>query len=253
MEALPASEMRFGGYVQQALDLMLGEGLSAADALQQVQQTAEGTLAFAASHPPPVIIATPIPTSLPQQITLNFGINGEQYPLPNLHLWREAAAEFAALDAEIDSVQLDAQYRTLEEHLARSDCFYMENVIPSGAVDGLLDIAPLLAADSTFQADDMVAGVMDQVRLNDGIWGLPFTMQPIVVYANRGRFEQANMPLPDTDWTVSDFEDIMRHFDSADGGQIYRSELFGGVYLAMLMTAYGGLLFDGSTEPYTFT
>lgn len=73
--------------------------------------------------------------------------------------------------------------------------------------DVLLDISEYLANDDREVAnpDDYFPGVWQTVAINDGVYGLPWIAQPVVLYYNRDIFDEMGVEYPTAEWTWDDF------------------------------------------------
>jgi len=71
----------------------------------------------------------------------------------------------------------------------------------------LLDISEYLANDDRDVADpeDYFPGVWQTVAINDGVYGLPWIAQPVVLYYNRDIFDAMGVEYPTADWTWDEF------------------------------------------------
>jgi multiple sugar transport system substrate-binding protein len=76
--------------------------------------------------------------------------------------------------------------------------------------DVFIDLADL-AGGAEFNVDDFWAGAVDQFRWNDGLYGIPNTVAPDVVYLNKAMFEAAGLDLPTDDWTFEEMRDLAVH------------------------------------------
>ena len=59
-------------------------------------------------------------------------------------------------------------------------------------------------ASAGLDPDDFYPGPVDQFRWNDGLWGLPDTASPEIVYYDRAAFAAAGLETPTDDWTYDD-------------------------------------------------
>ena len=72
-----------------------------------------------------------------------------------------------------------------------------------------LDLSTL-AADEAFNVDDFWGGALEQFSFADGLYAIPNTVAPDVVYINQDMFDAAGVPYPTDDWTFEDLRDIAR-------------------------------------------
>ncbi|MCI0710865.1 MAG: sugar ABC transporter substrate-binding protein [Chloroflexi bacterium] len=103
-------------------------------------------------------------------------------------------------------------YTQLQTQLAGGeapDLFWLDQDHMSWAFEGvLLDISEYLANDDSEVAnpEDYYEGIWNTVALNDGVYGLPWIAQPVVLYYNRAIFDEMGMDYPTAEWTWEDFQ-----------------------------------------------
>lgn len=134
----------------------------------------------------------------------------------------EEAAEFQQIVDEVNANNTEFQivyepkpddyYTQLQTQLAGGtapDLFWLDQDHMAWAYDGvLLDISEYLANDDRDVAnpEDYFPGVWQTVALNDGVFGLPWIAQPVVLYYNRDIFDAMGVEYPTADWTWDDFK-----------------------------------------------
>jgi ABC-type glycerol-3-phosphate transport system substrate-binding protein len=107
-----------------------------------------------------------------------------------------------------------------------------------------------LAADVNYDPNNMVAGTLEQVTRDGMLWGFPMSIAPVVIWYDPNLFEQAGLPMPENDWTISEWEDAVRALYDGEN-PVFQTQSFGGSYILMLAAAYGGVPIDYSSLPYT--
>ena len=134
----------------------------------------------------------------------------------------EEAAEFQEIVDEVNASQDQFEivyepkpsdyYTVLQTMLAGDeapDLFWLDQDHMVWAWDdALLDISDYLAKDERDVAnpDDYFPGVWQTVALDDGVWGLPWIAQPVVLYYNKDIFDEMGVEYPNADWTWDDFK-----------------------------------------------
>lgn len=256
--AIPLSDEFYFTYTRRALEQMAQDNLDARTALQIVQQDVYRILAAvtaAAENSPAIVVAPPPapPASDGDEVVLRFNLEEMESPLPNRTLWDAAAAAFVARDSQVGQVVVDTRWLSFADYAAQYDCFYLnDNAVSSADLSLVLDIEPLLAADPYFVEANMVAGTMSQVRSQGGTWALPVTLYPLVIWYNREILRQAGVPEPISGWDITALENTLRQLAQHGDGAPFRTETWGETTLLMLIAAYGGRLFDNTTEPTSF-
>lgn len=134
----------------------------------------------------------------------------------------EEAAEFQQIIDEVNASQDAFQvihepkpadyYTVLQTALAggeAADLMWLDQDHMPWAWDGvLLDISSYLANDDRDAAnpDDYFPGVWQTAALGDGVYGLPWIAQPVVLFYNKDIFDAAGMDYPSPDWTWDEFK-----------------------------------------------
>jgi len=134
----------------------------------------------------------------------------------------DEAAEFQQIVDEVNAAQTAFQvvyepkpadyYTVLQTSLAggeAADLFWLDQDHMIWAYDGaLLDISDYLANDTRDVAnpDDYFPGVWQTVALADGVYGLPWIAQPVVLYYNKDIFDEMGVDYPTADWTWDQFK-----------------------------------------------
>lgn len=85
------------------------------------------------------------------------------------------------------------------------------DLFPGLAQHGLLrDLQPSLEADQALQSEDFYLQVLDALRWQGRVYGLPTELDPWVVFYNRDLFDAADLPYPSGDWHWSNFLETAR-------------------------------------------
>jgi ABC-type glycerol-3-phosphate transport system substrate-binding protein len=255
--ALPASELRFDGYVELALAKMRDDGLDAPTALQEAELQAVSNLQTASDQRSSTVVsvATPVPPVVLQsgEITLDFGLNSFINPLPNADLWDKVISDFVANDPQVGEIVLNTQFGPGADELAETyDCFYLPyNAVPSIELENLLNLDPFLDTDASFDRNDVVGNTMAQAQRDNRTWALPIDIQPQVLRYHSEMFADAGVPAPDNGWSLDAFTDALealKFLTDEDAPFIPRDT---GTSLLILIAAYGGLPLDYRTNPPT--
>lgn len=251
-QGLPVSDMRFVEYLDTTLArLRQGDEPDAATALRNAQeeavlavQTAEAQHGLAT-----VTVATPVPTPVlaSGEVALKFGMMSNVMPIPNADRWDQAVAEFVAADPQVGHIELEIGFGGPNPPADLYDCYYLPyNDVPAVAPENLLSLDPFLSADPAFDPYDFIPGALDQMRRDGQTWGLPVTLEPLVLWYNSTVWAEAGLPDPSADWTVDMFADAMIRLKSLSGDKVVLDPqmTYGNTYLLMLIAAYGGLPLD---------
>ncbi len=255
-QAVPLSELRYSDYLYVAFSRMTKDGLSAEQALQEVEEEVLVALQTAEHERGKISIIAPVAQLplAPGKRLLRFGISTLLSPLPNREQWDQFIADFIAGDPRVSQVELDTDFLDRTTNAQSVDCFYLsDHAMQSPDPPGVLDLAPLVAADASFDEADFVAGILAQLASSNRLLGYPIVLHPTVLWYDAKAFGQANLPFPEQDWTVSDFTNVLQALQERSGNS--RASLglsnMGNTPLLMLIAAYGGLPFDYRTNPPT--
>ncbi len=255
MGALPVSELRFSGYIDQALSTMREDNVDAATALQEMEQQAVEDLqtAEARRDTTTIFVATPVPTPILSQneIALRVNVNIFTSSLPDEEGWDQLIADFVAQDPDVGYVELSTGFDDFATLAEEQDCFYLPyNAISSSNNTLILSIDPFLDADFDFDPNDMAPGVMPQVQRDGRTYALPMTLQPQILWYDSEQFAEAGVFEPVNGWTVAEFEDALRSLQLSDDEDPPFSPGFGGGgYIMLLIAAYGGMPLDAVANP----
>lgn len=74
------------------------------------------------------------------------------------------------------------------------------------------------AADQTFNVDDFWGGALEQFSFDGGLYAIPNTVAPDVVYINQDMFDAAGVPYPTDDWTFEDLRALARQLTLDSNG-----------------------------------
>ena len=147
----------------------------------------------------------------------------EQYPDVEIVIVRPSFnSTYAGASASNDvDKYLDHAKRVSES----ADVFYVESLALESekTLSGsLLDMSPLLRDDP--QTEDFFYPVLlDSFRWDNGVWALPVSASPIVLYYNSEVFDEEGLSYPDSSWQLEDFVNAVEALTVRDAeGKIVR-------------------------------
>lgn len=258
-KGLPWSELRYTDWLTVAFNGMQNNGLDARAALQEAEATALQAVTTADSKKGTVAInvATPIPPVTLQagQVEIKFGLESFASPLPNQGDWDALIADFISNNPQVGSVKMDTFIRAGNLGSLSEDytCYYMgDNAVSGADLSLLLNIDPFLSADPSFNKDDVLPGVLQQVMRDNKVWAFPFVVSPSILRYSDTKFQQASVPNPALTWTIQDFNVAVQQLKAVlTDTPPFNATQDNGSSLLLLIAAYGGLPFDYSTTPTT--
>lgn len=262
--ALPVSETRYADYVNKALILMgqlMGQKKTdARSALREAEAQAVKTLQTAAEWRAKQVasVATPVPVPVLKtgEVSIRFVLSASISPLPNRDRWEQAVKEFTGSDPQVRQVVFETTMSSgsVKALATQADCFYLPySAATPETVPYLLNLDPLMSADTGFDKNDFIGSALSQLRLNEKTWGLPIDIQAEVLRYNTGLFNKAGLKAPGNDWTINAFNDALKALkvNPSDDAPFVVPPSGGGTYVLMLAAAYGGLPLDTRTDPPT--
>ncbi len=96
----------------------------------------------------------------------------------------------------------------------RIDCYFFQDFVNLGACEPLEDLIEKTGFDRTIHPQ----WALDEASMDGTLYALPWGSAPLYLILNLDAFEKAGIDLPSYDWTLEDFEDILRQFKASDTG-----------------------------------
>jgi ABC-type glycerol-3-phosphate transport system substrate-binding protein len=248
---IPASELLYYPYFQLALFQAATIDLDVETALGDAEILAKDNLAIAESRRTEIAdnIPTPIPaiTLAPDEIELTF-----YHQEGDSTLWQVFADEFVANDPEVGRVIIQRPFSAFNFRKEGTDCFYSYNNLSPATddYDYVIDIAPLLAADGDFVAEDWLPSVFDTVREGESIYALPMDIRPFALWYDANQLELQGVLPP---LTNSELHDALKTLDNSDGASLSTFKL--DTTLLMLIASQGAIPinYSGDSVQIDFT
>jgi multiple sugar transport system substrate-binding protein len=133
---------------------------------------------------------------------------------------RAAATAFnqaqTALNVTVTTIDGDAD-SSPTAMASQFDCFVARAYEPAGSA--ALDLQPLIDAAPTFDAGDYPPVLLEQLREDGALVGVPLTMElPLLIY-NTERFAEAGIAPPSADWTLDDMLTAAEQLTSGSGAE----------------------------------
>ncbi|MGB7338067.1 MAG: extracellular solute-binding protein [Phototrophicaceae bacterium] len=125
-----------------------------------------------------------------------------------------------------EQTQLPPPWLGMEQYLgAASDYVSRADVVPidsnilsahSTRAGYFLDIQPFLYADSAFSPDNFAINTLESLQWDNATWGMPISANVTVLAYNKQAFDDAGLTYPNPNWTVDDFDNVIRQFANLD-------------------------------------
>jgi ABC-type glycerol-3-phosphate transport system substrate-binding protein len=84
----------------------------------------------------------------------------------------------------------------------------------------MLDLKPLMDADSAFDRGDFYPGALEQYTVNGGTWMLPRYLNVQLLSYNKDLFANANLPTPKPGWTWTDLLGVSEQIAKKSGSRV---------------------------------
>ncbi|MEP6984626.1 MAG: extracellular solute-binding protein, partial [Chloroflexota bacterium] len=256
--AVPPSELRFQDYLDNAINQDVGSDapFDSKAAIQVAQIDAiKGLQAASARHETATVYvstAVPTPSFNSDQIVLHVGMGVDNSS--NQDAWKQVTDEFLAANPSVGNVEIKTQFYD-QKDLDGLDCYYQPyNQVSSMKLENFMALDPFMDADPSFDKNDFIGTVLDQVKRDDHIWAYPIVIEPSVLWYNKDLFTKANLPSPENGWTVDAFKDALQSLHGVldkETDPVFVPGTYGNTYLLMLIAAYGGVPYDYRTSPPT--
>jgi ABC-type glycerol-3-phosphate transport system substrate-binding protein len=256
IQALPVGQMRYSRGITDVLNAMQIDGVDALTALLDASTEMQDRVTFADQRARdfPIFVQAPeVEIILNEgQISLDFAILGGGNAL---ELWEQIAEEFVAFDPEIAEINVEQEFPLNLTGITQNyQCFYSgTNIVSNLDLSTVLSLDPLIFADFNYDPNDYVAGVLEQVQVNNQTYALPLQISPVVLRFNEDILSQAGVFSPQGTWMISEFEDTLEQLQfSIEEGQA-PLELTSSAQSSVLalIAIYGGIPFDTRTTPLT--
>ncbi len=258
--AFSSSEMRYMDYLDGAIQRMIAEGLGARSALQLAQRSAlkDQTVALAWRQTHKVVVQEAVPATMTPTgtITIKFGV--DQYALyDNQSAWNRVVQEFATSNRQAIQVTLesDLDFMSIEKSAEAFDCFYFPasyKIISPEHIGAVISLDPYLTADPDFDKSDFLKQSLEQVTIDNRIWGYPLNIAPDILRYNIAALEKAGLAVPEQEWTLNTFIDALKILKPDPAMPAALVPIHGyKTYMLLLIAAYGGLPLDYRTSPPT--
>jgi ABC-type glycerol-3-phosphate transport system substrate-binding protein len=207
---------------------------------QALELQAELTHATPAAPQP---VAPPGPTPGGTQTTIRFA----PPPASDAAVYRQLADRFREIQSGVQ-VEITSSYSSLEALAQDNDCF--GGTLPIDAAEvrqHVRSLQPLLGADTDFDPADFYPVMLEPLRHDGELWGIPYEADTLMVYYNRDRLVESGVALPEPGWIIDDFLDTALAL-SVDDGDLYGFTTREGAYgdLIFVLERMGARLFDGS-------
>ncbi len=122
--------------------------------------------------------------------------------------------------------------------------------VPRYAADGVLENLDPYIQQSNYNVEDYWPALLESVKYDNHIYGLPRDMSAEVLYYNKDLFDQAGVAYPTDQWTWNDLQNAAQKIAQSDGSRVSRYALGmeGGKY-QLWVGQNGGSILDDMRNP----
>jgi multiple sugar transport system substrate-binding protein len=160
---------------------------------------------------------------------------------------------------QIESLSLDELPQNLAEADLLTDPEWGADVLLTSAdllpalvqAELIRDLQPVLDASQALPADDLPAPVLDLVRWQGNVYGLPVEVDPWVLFYNRDLFDAASIPYPPPGWRWDGFLATAQALGAS--GEVRFPFGSWGVQVTPFVYQNGGTLVDAPSWPTAAT
>ncbi|MBI5927735.1 MAG: extracellular solute-binding protein [Chloroflexi bacterium] len=144
-----------------------------------------------------------------------------------------------------------------QDYVSQADVVYLDDSIltPERTRAGyFLDLAPLIAGDGSLDTSDFYRAALQSFQWDAGTWGLPTSLDVILMTYDTAAFDEAGLAYPTSAWTLADFANAARVLSQVDAsGTVTVPGLsvatFGDNLALFLRSLLSHGLYDDSTLP----
>ena len=148
-----------------------------------------------------------------EEVTLRLGVSMTPAELESFEAGLDAIrAEHPSWTIELEQTPQEGIIERMNTQIAGDDL--PDVVMVQGLMaqqwirqDVFIDLTTLAGGDE-FDVADFWPGAVDQFRWNDGLYGIPNTVAPDVIYYNTAMFDAAGLDYPTDDWTFEDMREM---------------------------------------------
>jgi multiple sugar transport system substrate-binding protein len=129
------------------------------------------------------------------------------HPSYDTDFYKTLVGEFNASYPQIAIELQPVQQRGSDVGLQTGDVFIASPYYVAGLQEQgeILDLTPIIEHDLSFDATDFHPGVLEAFSNEDGVWAIPFGVDPLVMYYNKDLFDSVGIAYPQNGWTWEEF------------------------------------------------
>ncbi|NOK60860.1 MAG: extracellular solute-binding protein [Chloroflexi bacterium AL-W] len=184
------------------------DGVTVEKALADAQSRLQEQLVLIEREPEPdlspIVVAEPPQEASPDGTLVRFGI-----PTYQMGQMRATVQTFQQShpDINVQLTPIDSDRRQIDIQTAAeaTDCFSWSAPPQPDDLETLLDLQPLIDADSSFTQDDILGALFTPYQHDGQLYGLPYAFSVDALYYNQSAFDALGLDAPTIDWSPDDF------------------------------------------------
>lgn len=152
-----------------------------------------------------------------------------------------------------DEEALNASFDMALEGVTKADLHWVQTydlTIEMTRAGMFLDLAPLISNDPSFDRADFAPAVLESYQWDNGIWAVPVRVSPIMLIYDAAKFDEAGLPYPNENWTLTDLANAADALSERDAeGEVTLPGLTGWNIRHLVISLLGEGLVDRNVIP----
>lgn len=152
-----------------------------------------------------------------------------------------------------DEEALNSSFDMVLEGVTEADLHWVQTsdlTIEMTRAGMFLDLTPLISDDPSFDRADFAPTVLESFQWDNGIWMVPVRVSPIMLIYNAAKFDEAGLPYPNENWTLTDLVNAADALSERDAeGEVTLPGLTGWNIRHLVISLLGEGLIDRNVIP----
>lgn len=197
------------------------DGMNIRQALTEAQTNFDAHVASIATETIPdsetIMVATPVPpVEAEHGVSIRFTAVGLS-PAALQPIIEQFRREIPGIDIQLQTAPAGAIH--IDALADSADCFAYPLTPSLEESASVIDLRPLLDTDRTFHADDYPPALMERMRIDGRLIGLPYRVSVRVVFFERDLLDETGLPSPLPDWSLEDLVSLATQVRQRGGGR----------------------------------
>jgi len=210
------------GSLVSVFQLVRRDGLNMRQALIEAQAGFDAEVAAIAAETQPVsetiIVATPVPPAIAEE-RIRFTAVGLS-PAALQPIVEKFRREVPGIDIQLQAAP--SGVISIGALADSADCFAYPLTPSPEESASVIDLRPLLDADRTFPHDDFPPALVERMRVDGRLIGLPYRVSVRMVFFDRDLLDEAGLPPPQPGWSIDELVALATQVRQQNGArQVY--------------------------------